>query len=345
MPLALLDRPTTDPTRLYRYRDGLYAVDLLTAAIVYFDVFTWLDEHPSTLEQLCEGLGLSRRPADVLVTLAAANGLIERRGDVIAATALAREHLTRGSAFNLAAYYASLQARPVVQDFVRVLRTGAPAHWGGDRSGQDWHASMAQEAFARSFTAAMDCRGAFLGDAVAASADLRSHQRLLDVGGGSGVYACIIAARHPHLRATVFDQSPVDRVAATLIAERGCADRVGVAAGSFFDDEWPAGHDVHLFSNVLHDWDEPEVSALLRRSFAALPAGGLLLIHDAFINQDKTGPLPVAEYSAILMHSTQGKCYSVREYEDLLARVGFRDLAYRETVADRGLMTARKPTC
>ena len=43
----LLTTPTTSPLSLYRYRDGLYAADLLTAAIVEFDFFTWLDAHPS----------------------------------------------------------------------------------------------------------------------------------------------------------------------------------------------------------------------------------------------------------------------------------------------------------
>ncbi|MEO8483435.1 MAG: methyltransferase [Acidobacteriota bacterium] len=343
MALSLLDRTTTDPTCLYRYRDGIYAADLLTAAIVHLDLFTWLEARPSTFDQLCDGLELARRPADVLVTLAAANGLVTRQDGLITVTPTAREHLVRGSAFNLAAYYASLKDRPVVQDFVRVLRTGKPAHWGGDKAGQDWHASMEEEAFARSFTAAMDCRGAYLGAALASAIDLSRRMRLLDIGGGSGIYACVLAARFPHLHATVFDQAPVDRIAATLIAERGFSGRVSVAAGSFFGDGWPAGHDVHLFSNVLHDWDEAEIEHLLHRSFAALPAGGLLMIHDAFINDDKTGPLPVAEYSTILMHSTQGKCYATSEYATLLTRAGFRDFTFAETAADRGVMTARKP--
>jgi len=71
-----------------------------------------------------------------------------------------------------------------------------------------------------------------------------------------------------------------------------------------------------------------------------LKPGGLLIIHDAFINADKTGPLPVAEYSALLMHSTQGKCYSVGEYSALLEETGFEPGAYHDTAADRGYMTA-----
>ena len=66
----------------------------------------------------------------------------------------------------------------------------------------------------------------------------------------------------------------------------------------------------------------------------------MLVIHDAFINADKAGPLPVAEYSALLMHSTQGKCYSVGEYANLLSEAGFEPGAYVDTAADRGFMVA-----
>ena len=207
----------------------------------------------------------------------------------------------------------------------------------------DWHVAMADEAFARRFTAAMDCRGLYLGQALAAALDLSGHSRLLDVGGGSGIYACAIAARHPHMRATVLDQAPVQRIASTLVAERGFADRIDVVAADFHAEPLPAGHDVHLFSNVLHDWDEPEVRHLLAASFRSLAPGGLLVIHDAFINADKTGPIPVAEYSVLLMHASQGKCYAISEYERMLRDAGFSDCTYTDTVADRGVMTARRP--
>jgi predicted O-methyltransferase YrrM len=343
MSTSLFRVPVTDPVRLYRYRDGLYATDLLTAAVVHLDFFTWLTAHPSTLDNICAGLGLARRPVDVLLTLAAANGLVESHSGLFTTTEMAREHLVQGSPFNLAPYYASLKDRPVVQDFVRVLRSGKPAHWGGDKAGKDWHASMEDDDFARAFTAAMDCRGAYLGGALARTVDLTAHDRLLDIGGGSGIYACALAAHVPHLHATVLDQAPVDRIAQRLIEERGFSTRVTVTAANFFTDPLPGDHDVHLFSNVLHDWDETDVARLVRRSFEALKPGGLLVIHDAFINATKTGPLAVAEYSTILMHSTQGKCYAVSEHEATLARAGFVRPAFTETVADRGVMVAYKP--
>jgi 3-hydroxy-5-methyl-1-naphthoate 3-O-methyltransferase len=105
----------------------------------------------------------------------------------------------------------------------------------------------------------------------------------------------------------------------------------------------PDGYDVHLFSHVLHDWSEPEVRTLLQRSFDALPPGGLFVDHDAHVDRDKSGPLAVAEYSVLLMHSTRGKCWSFGELEAMLSDAGFAQVAVAETAADRSVVTARKP--
>jgi predicted O-methyltransferase YrrM len=337
--MDLTAQPATDPTNIYRYRDGLYAVDLITAALVHFDFFSWLKATPSTLEQVCAHFDFKPRPADVMLTLFASNGFIEQRGQVFHTTALADEHLIKSSTWSLSPYFASLHDRPIARDYIEVLRTGKPAGWSGDKAAFDWHKAMEQEDFARKFTAAMDCRGIYLAQALAKKLNLTGRSRLLDIGGGSGIYACGITAQHPHLHAIVLDQSPVDRICKTLIAERGCTDRVEVAVGNMFDG-MPTGCDVHLFSNVLHDWDIPEVKALLARSHETLPPGGLLIIHDAFINATKTGPMHVAEYSALLMHSTQGKCYSTAEYAELADAAGFTPGEYQDTAAARGFMTA-----
>ena len=341
MPLDLTAAPTTDPLRIYQYRDCLYAVDLIAAALVHLDFFTWLSENPSSKGAICEHFGITERPTDVMLTLLAANGFVEIRDGTFHATTLANEHLSKSSPWNLGPYYDSLHSRPIAKDFLEVLRTDKPAGWSGDKATADWHKAMEDETFARRFTAAMDCRGIYFSQALAKKLDLMGRSRFLDIGGGSGIYACSVAAHHAHMRAAVLDQVPVDRIATKLIAERGFAERVDVLTGNMFDG-LPAGFDVHLYSNVLHDWGVAEVKKLLAVSCAALPSGGMLIIHDAFINADKTGPMHVAEYSALLMHSTQGKCYSTAEYADLLRQTGFKPGGYHDTVAGRGFMTATR---
>lgn len=335
--------PQTDPLEIYRYRDGFYAVDLLTAALTEFDFFTWLAAHPSDLPAICRGLGITERPADVMLTLFAANGFVQASDGVFHVTDLGREHLVRTSPFFIGPYFASLKDRPVVHDYVRILRTGKPANWGSSQKEKPWSDAMLTDEFATSFTAAMDCRGAYLGAAMARAIDAPGRKRLLDIAGGSGIYACAMVARHPHLSATVFERPPVDGIARTMIEKRGCAARVSVVAGDMFTHALPAGFDLHLYSNVLHDWDTDKVRPLLAASFAALEPGGMLIVHDAHLNADKTGPLPVAKYSALLMNVTEGKCYSIAEMESLLGEAGFRDFHYEPTAADRSIVTAKKP--
>lgn len=334
--------PLSDPLSIYRYRDGIYAVDLLNAAVVHLDFFTWLAAHPSDAATICRELQLTARPVDVMLTLFKANGFVREENGIHHVTEVAKEHLVQGSPWFLGPYYASLKDRPITLDMLRVLRTDKPVNWGNSKSEKEWAKAMEEPDFAQRFTAAMDCRGIYLGRAVAKALAPGGRTRLLDIAGGSGIYACAIAAGHPTVHATVFEKSPVDQIATKLIAERGYAERVSVLAGDMFSDPLPTGFDMHLFSNVLHDWDTPVVKRLLEKSFAALPSGGLLVIHDMHLHADKTGPLPVAEYSTILMHLTEGKCYSLGELAELFAQVGFRDLKHTPTTADRSLVTGVK---
>ncbi|ODU00742.1 MAG: hypothetical protein ABS81_22690 [Pseudonocardia sp. SCN 72-86] len=354
--MSVIDH-TTDPTGLYRIRDGVYAADLLIAAVTEFDLFTRLAEHgPATVPDACALLGLAARPADVLFTLCAAHGLVDRDvagGDVVTVTDLGRSHLAAGSPLDLRAYYGSLSERPAVAELAHVLRTDEQAAWGsakpaassssGSTQDTDWSGRLGDVAFAERITSAMDARGAFLAPRLAAAVGDVAIGSVMDVGGSSGIYAMALLDAAPAARGSVFERAPVDVAARTLIESRGYADRLDVVTGDMFTDPLPPGHDLHLFSQVLHDWDRPRVEHLLRSSFDALAPGGTLLDHDTHIAADKRGPLPVAEYSVLLMHSTPGKCWSVAELTEIADGVGFVGIEHRPTAADRGVLVARKP--
>jgi SAM-dependent methyltransferase len=336
-----------DPTSLYRIRDGAYAADLLIAAVAEFDLFSWLDGHgPAPAEELRAALGMAQRPADVLLTLCAAHGLVDRRveaGDHVSLTEFGRTHLAAGSPYDLRAYYRSLAERPAVRELAGVLRTDRPAAWAGATREGDWSGRLADPAFAERITAAMDARGAFLGPHLArAVADLPI-TALLDVGGSSGAYAAAVIEERPAARAAVFERPPVDVAARTLLRERGLSGRIDVVTGDMFADPLPPGYDAHLYSQVLHDWDRARVERLFASSFRALAPNGRLIDHDTHIDADKRGPLPVAEYSALLMHSTPGKCWSVAELTEIAVGTGFVDVEHRPAAGDRSVLIARKP--
>jgi hypothetical protein len=334
--------PHTDPTPLYRSRDELYADDMFIAALKGLDFFTWLDANPGSVEEIARHFGFHTRPVDVMTTLFVARGLLLREGSSLRATELAREHLVRASPWFLGPYFPNVADRPIALDLLEILRTDKPARFASRKDEADWHAAMETERFAEEFIAAMDCRGRLSAQALGQNLDLRGAHRLLDIAGGSGIFACALAARFPGLRASVFEKPPVDRIASRAIRARGFSDRVDTLAGDMLNDRLPEGYDVHLLSNVLHDWDTPIVLQILRASAVALPADGTIVIHDAFLNAEKTGPLPIAQYSVLLMHVTQGRCYSVQEMEACLLDSGFSRPRQVAAAVGRSALVATK---
>ena len=104
--LDLKGSPATDPTLIYRYRDGLYAADLLATALVWLDFFSWLGVHPADKETICQHFEITDRPTDVMLTLFTAMGFLEQRSGIFSLTQLAREHLVNNSPWFLGPYYA-----------------------------------------------------------------------------------------------------------------------------------------------------------------------------------------------------------------------------------------------
>jgi predicted O-methyltransferase YrrM len=277
-----------------------------------------------------------------MTTLFVSMGLLVREGDTLRTSAVAREHLVAGSPWYLGPYFPRLSDRPIAEDLLRVLRTGQPASFASRKDEADWHRAMETEAFAEEFLAAMDCRGLLTAQALAKNLDLTPYRRLLDIGGGSGIYACSLAAHFPNLRASVLEKPPVDRVARRSIERRGFSDRVDVVAADMFGGSLPPGYDVHLYSNVLHDWDVDVVRRLLEASAAALTHGSAILIHEAFLNAEKTGPVEMAAYSVLLMHVTQGRCYSVGEMSAWLREAGFDAVTLVTSAVGRSALIARR---
>ncbi|XZE20563.1 methyltransferase [Pirellulaceae bacterium SH449] len=315
--------PVSDPTSIFRHRDALYASDMLIVALKGLDLFSKLAEKPMSLESLCDEFAIHERPADVLTTFLVASGWLVRTGEVFQTTEAANEFLVKGSPWYIGPYFPPTSDRPIANDLLECLRTDKPANFASRKNHDDWHKAMESDSFAREFTEMMDCRGVFLAQGLAKQVDLSDKRRLLDIAGGSGVYACSLCAHHAHLSATVLEKSPVDRIASQAIQERGYSDRVSTVVGDLFEDRWPGGFDVQLLSNVLHDWNEGAVKDILSRSWESLEERGLLIVHDTFLNQDKSGPLHVAEYSILLMHVTQGRCYSDREIIGWAQELGF----------------------
>ena len=321
--------PMLDPTSIFEVFRGNHGTELLTAAAGHFRIFERLSRAPLSFDELRRELNLAERPTMVLVTALRAFGLlVDDEEGKIGLTELARDHLTPGAHFDVSGYLGLAAGSPGVVEMIERLETNRPAGSSDEDSGAAFifkdgiESAMEREASARSLTLALAGRARNVAPVLAEKCPLGDARLLLDVAGGSGIYAIAYLLRHPNLRAIVWDRPEVLKVAVEMAEAHGVLDRLEARPGDMFKDPMPEKADVILLSNVLHDWDVPDCWIMVSRCATALRPGGRLLIHDVFLDDTLDGPLAIALYSASLFRLTEGRAYSAKEYRTWLTSAG-----------------------
>lgn len=348
MPQWLLS-PATDPTPIFDLYRGNLATELLVAAAIEFDVFGRLARREASPAELGAELGLGSRPQAVLFTALRAMELVTMRASgQLALTDLARAHLVPGSPHDMTGYLGLAAETAGVREMVARLRSDRPGAAGSDSQGaafifrSDLDSAMEQAQAARRLTLALAGRAKIVAPALAEAVPLEDAKRLLDVGGGTGLYSIAWLQRHAPLRATVWDRPHVLDVAREMAQQYGVSDRLDRVPGDMFADNVPVAADVCLLSNILHDWDTDDCRRLVARCAAGLAPGGRMIIHDVLLNDALDGPLEVALYSAALFSSTQGRAYSRAEFTDWLSAAGLQLEFVRPTGVHCHALVARK---
>lgn len=346
--LDLLSEPDTDPTPLFDAFRGHAATELLAVAVHHLRVFEMFGDGPLPWDVLRDRMGLAERPFVVLTVALRALGLLSLEAGAFSLTPLSLTHLRQASRYDVSGYIGLAADSPGVLAMRDRLGSNRPLNSATDEKGaafifrEGLSSAMEGAAEARALTLALAGRARNVAPSLSRVLPLQDAQVLLDVGGGSGLYALSLLQKHPHLRAIVWDRPAVLTVAAEYAQAAHLQDRLTLAAGDMFVDPIPAA-DVMLLSNVLHDWDVPECRALISRLAEALPPGGRLVIHDVFLDDDHGGPLPVALYGADLFLLTFGRAYSRAEFASWLDDCGLTVCGFYPTRVHAGALVAIKP--
>jgi SAM-dependent methyltransferase len=348
-PPVLQAGPTTDPAEVLGLAEGMFAIDVLTAALVRFNAAQALRSGPLDISAWAQRSGMTERATTVVASLFEVLGIIEPAEDAAGSwrlSTLATEFLLPDAPWTIVPVYEALVNRPDCEAMAAVMAATPPGSDSEPDAELDWAAGMGGLEFARFFLRSTDSRNTYLAHAVTERLRPRG-PRLLDVAGGSGLYSCALARAYPGLRPVLLEQPPVDILAREAIEQRGLSDQVSVVTGDMFSIGTEADElrnfDNVLMSNVVHDWDLPEVRSLLAAAWQALRPGGQLVLHDAFLGHGPTRDRPVAEYSGLLMKFTAGRCHSLVDIRAALLAAGFDSIEVAPSVVNRDLVVASKP--
>jgi 2-hydroxy-4-(methylsulfanyl)butanoate S-methyltransferase len=155
--------------------------------------------------------------------------------------------------------------------------------------------------------------------------DLSERRQLLDVGGGSGAYTLAFCAANKQLKSTILDFPQTVETAKRYARQSGLADRVAHLAGNAITTDWPGDHDVVLMSYVWSAVGAEDIAVLARRAFAALPPGGLVLVHDFMLDNAREQPPFAAWYLlSSVFDNPNAVCLTPAYVEGALEQAGFR---------------------
>jgi hypothetical protein len=334
-------KPRVDNRPLY---DVLVSGAVLNGLLVAHDLklFTFLSCGAATIAGTAHALRIDPRPAEILLKLCVSLGLVTEQAGRFSLTPLAEDHLLEGSPtyfgpmLDLAIQTSAMQTFTA---YKRAALTNVPEGYAG---ADIFESASGREALAGPFTRAMHSTSVGPAQVWPELFDLSRHRMLLDLGGGSGAHAIGAALRWPQLHAVVFDGAPACEVAGEFIAAQGLQERIGVHPGDFWADPFPRA-DLHLYSQIFHDWPAAKCRFLAQKSFHSLEPGGRIVVHDMLLEEGTAIPLAAAAFSVVMLFWTHGKQYSFQEIGGMLADVGFTDIETKPAFGYFSVVTGRKP--
>ena len=153
-------------------------------------------------------------------------------------------------------------------------------------------------------------------------------RRMLDLGGGHGIFSLYFVAAHPTLTAVVFDRPAVVAVAEDFIRQYGLQDRVSVMAGDYFSDDIGGAYDLVWASSTLN-FARHDLDPLITKISAALNPGGLFIAFQDGMSGERTQPDTMLGHLADAMRAGRDYAFDQGEIAEAMLRCGFRSVRSR----------------
>lgn len=282
-------------------------------------LFEYVSDSGSTLDDLSASSKVPRRTIRMIVDAMVALGLLERQGDLYLNSPATATFLSGRTPADL---------RPMMRflnrlSYRRWLDLEAAVRTDGASVG-GYHCGFTPED-QRVFSEGVEAATAGAAQALAARYDLTQHQKVIDIGGGTGSFLISILTRHSHLQGTLFELPTVTGLASQRIGSSAVASRIAVQEGDFLKDRLPPGHDAAIVANIIHGHSSEQNNTLFQAIRDAMEPGARVLIVDFWTDPTHTDPAFAALMSGeFLVGTGAGDIYSRLEGETWLRQTGWR---------------------
>ena len=321
----------------YAYRE---ARALLSA--VELGVFTVLAEQPLDLDALSHRIGIDRRGARDFFDALVALGLLERDAtNRYTCTPDTAHYLDRRELSYLGddlEFNAQLFGRWNL--LTRALKSGKPQNAVAMKGNYPalYADPAALETFAKGMTAATRSPAV----ALAEKFPWLDYRTVIDIGCAEGCLPVQLARANPHLSGGGFDLPPMQAVFDRYVEAHDLSARLRFYPGDFFHDALPPA-DVLIFGRVLHNWSLANKKMLLDKAYAALPAGGVLIVYERLIDDERRLRAAALLSSLNMLVMTEGGFdFTAADCVTWMRETGFRDLRVEPLTRDHAMIVGYK---
>ena len=315
---------TSEPSpKLFFETVNAYQRSAAIKGAIELGLFTAIGDAAATAAEIAQRCNASERGTRILSDYLTVLGFLTKTGDRYALTADSGLFLNRKSpayAGAITQFLLSPQLMRAFDDVAGAVRKGGTA--------QDDLGTLAPEhpvwvEFARAMAPLMIRPAQIVAELI--PLDAARSTKVLDIAASHGVWGLAFAQKNPRAEVLAVDWAPVLQVARENAERAAVTDRYRTIAGSAFDVDFGADYDVVLLPNFLHHFSVTECERFLTKVHAALRDGGRVMIAEFVPNADRITPPEPAAFSLIMLATTpQGDAYTFAEFEEMLARAGFK---------------------
>ncbi len=319
-------KPST-PDDVLDLLDGSVSSAALGAAME-LGLFWLLDARSLTRDEVAAELGVPPFRCGYWLEILVELGLIEKSQEGYAPTAVARNSILKVYGQKTWALL-SQEARermPGLSDLAVNIRRPGSAWKALGKTPPDYIQQMTESPErAEQFTRMLYEIHAPLADELAEFLDLTGVERLMDLGGGSGVVSLALLRRHPGLAATVVDIPNVCAAGRRIAEEVSLGHRIEYHAADFVKEKLPSGFDMVIECDV-NVYSE----ALFRKVYASLNPGGRYVVVDGLAPAEGVAPRERVSWAFQGSLRDPGFSYLTAErIRQMLASTGFESLPQR----------------
>jgi hypothetical protein len=306
---------------------GGYQLSQIVACMAGLDIPTHIATGAASTGQLASCTGAHPPALRRLLRAAAGIGLLEEvADDRFRLTPLGSCLLRREDGTSMREFAIGLSGPALTRTFehlTQAVMSGEPAaEMALGSSFYDYLGTRPEEV--AHFAGAMGDLSAGSARQIVANFDVSSFTRIVDVGGSYGAVLRSLLEAAPNATGVLFDRPEVIARAQQAFAGSSLVNRVEFVGGDFFD-EVPAGGDLYVLREILHNWDDGLALRILENCHRAASRASQLLLVEVVLPARPTPNTSLAfMLDVIALVAFGGKERTRREFGELLTNAGYQ---------------------